>query len=100
MATLKHVHIDGLYEFIELGCGIILNVLSAREPVGTPPDDDREILVKSSYVIDVLIGERVHRINLSVHWYWPDGAPQGWWSHREEQRRLGDKRGWYGVNWL
>ena len=100
MATCKYVSNDRLYEFVELGCGIILEILSAREPVGKPPLEGREFLVKSSYVIDVLIEGQVHRINLSVHWYWPDGDPQGWWSHLEVDRRRTERRGWYGVNWL
>ena len=98
------MHVHGqkgrLYEFVELGVGVILEILSSRDQVGDPPEKSVPFVCKASYVIDVLIGERVHRINLSVHWYHPDGSPQGWWSHLEEARRHTAKRGWYGVHWL
>lgn len=90
-----------LYEFVDLGVGMIIEILSSREPVlGNQLITDREFLCKSSYVVDVLVGDQVQRINFSVHYYHPDGEPQGWWSYENPTHRPAGKNGWYGVNWL
>jgi len=98
---VDHVKKGKLYEFVDLGVGMVLEIRSSREPV---LDDkwipDREFLCKGSYVVDVLIGEAVWTLNFSVHWYHPDGAPQGWWSYLDDQGVRTSRIGWYGVNWL
>jgi len=97
----KHVCKGVLYEFVDLGIGMILEVLSSREPIlTTAVITDRAFLCKSSYVVDVLIGEQVHRINFSVHYYHPEGDPTGWWSHIDPPKVSLGTSGWYGVNWL
>ena len=90
-----------LYEFVDLGVGMIIEILSSREPVlGNQMITDRDFLCKSSYVVDVLLGDEVQRINFSVHWYHPDGNPNGWWSYVDQTKRPAGMSGWYGVNWL
>ena len=90
-----------LYEFEELGCGMVLEILSSREPVlGNQLITEREFLCKAAYVVDALVGDDVCRLNVSVHWYHPDGAPTGWWSWEDPQSRVVGKSGWHSVNWL
>ena len=99
--NLEHVKKGRLYEFVDLGIGMVLEIRSSREPVlGSQLHPEREFLCKSSYVVEVLVAENVHLINFSVHWYHPEGAPQGWWSFVDTDKRPGSKNGWYGVNWL
>ena len=96
-----HVRKGVLYEFEELGCGMVLQICASREPVlGNQLISDREFLCKASYVVDVLIGEEVCHLNFSVHWYFPDGPPTGWWSWVDPLQRVAGKSGWHGVKWL
>ena len=96
-----HVKKGMLLEFVDLGVGVILEIRASREPVlGNQLVTDREFLCKGSYVIDVLVGDQTHEINLSVHWYHPDGEPQGWWAYPDDRQRFKRSYGWYGVNWL
>ena len=98
-----HVKKGVLYEFVDLGCGMVLEILSSREPVlNNQLITDREFLCKSSYVVDVLVGDQVQRLNFSVHYYYPDGDPTGWWSYENPASPPAGvrKKGWYGVNWL
>ena len=93
----KHVAVGMLLEFVDLGVGMILEIRASREPIIEEAWVKPERLCKASYVIDVLVGDQTLEINLAVHWYHPDGEPQGWWSWPDDKRR---KNGWYGVNWL
>ena len=96
-----HVKKGKLYEFVDLGVGMVLEICASREPVlDTQVITDRKFLCKSSYVVDVLVGDKTHQINFSVHWYHPDGDPQGWWSWPDDIKNKHGKHGWYGVNWL
>lgn len=95
-----HVKKGMLLEFVDLGVGMVLEIQVAREPKLVDGWVQPERLCKGSYLIDVLVGDQTHEVNLSVHWYHPDGAPQGWWAFPDDVQN--DKRlnGWHGVNWL
>ena len=96
----KYVAVGMLLEFVDLGVGMVLEIRASREPVVDEAWVKPERLCKGSYVIDVLVGDETHEVNLSVHWYHPDGDPQGWWRYPEDDPRHRKKHGWYGVNWL
>jgi len=95
-----HITKGKLLEFDALGVGMVLSVQSSREPVATSQDmsNGRPFLLKASYVVEVLVTDSIHVINVSVHWYHPDGAPQGWWSPRILSRSPAPN--WHAVNWL
>ena len=95
-----HVKKGMLLEFVDLGVGVILEIRAAREPVFGDDRRKHKFLCKSSYVLDVLVGDTPHEINVSVHWYHPAGDPQGWWSYSLDHPKHREKQGWYGVNWL
>ena len=95
-----HVCKGKLLEFVDLGIGVILEIRASREPVIENGMLEPERLCKGSYVIDVLVGDQTHEINLSVHWYHPDGDPQGWWAFPDDVQNGKRRYGWYGVNWL
>ena len=101
LMSIDYVKKGKLYEFVYLGVGMVLEIRSSREPVlRDKPVTDQEFLCKAYYVVDVLVGDVVHLINFSVHWYHPEGTPQGWWSYVDTDKRPGAKNGWYGVFWL
>lgn len=96
-----HVCEGVLYEFVELGFGVVLEILSRREPeLSKHPLKGREFLCKGAYVVDVLVGADIHRIDISVHWYTPGGDPTGWWSYSNPSQRPVGSSGWHAVNWL
>ena len=95
-----HVKKGMLLEFVDLGVGMILEIRASREPVIDEAWVNPERLCKASYVIDVLVGDQTLELNISVHWYHPDGAPQGWWAFPDDSQRFKRRYGWYGVNWL
>ena len=95
-----HVKKGMLIEFVDLGVGMILEIAASREPVFGEDRPKHEFLCKGSYVVHVLIGDETHEVNLSVHWYPPEGDPQGWWSYSLDHPKHREKSGWYGVNWL
>jgi len=100
MSMGDHVKKGMLLEFVDLGIGVILEIRASREPKLDDGWVQPERLCKGSYVIDVLVGDQTHEINLSVHWYHPDGAPQGWWAFPDDVQNGKRRYGWYGVNWL
>ena len=97
-----HVYKGVLLEFVELGCGMVVEVLSSRVPVTMDvPFTEKPKLCKSAYVLEVLVEDRVELINLSVHWYLPHGPPTGWWSYTDtEGRKRRSGGGWRAVYWL
>ena len=95
-----HVREGTLLELVDLGVGMVLQICASREPVFDEAWVKPERLCKGSYVVDVLVGDQTFQINLSVHWYHPDGDPQGWWSWPDDDPMHAAKHGWYGVNWL
>ena len=95
-----HVQKGMLLEFVDLGIGVILEIRAAREPVIGEAWVNPEKLCKGSYIVDVLLGDQTLELNLSVHWYHPNGSPQGWWTFPDDVQNGKRRYGWYGVNWL
>ena len=95
-----HVREGTLLDLADLGVGMVLEIRASREPVFEEGILFGERLCKGSYVIDVLIGDQTLEINLAVHWYHPDGDPQGWWAYPDDNPQWRKTNGWYGVNWL
>lgn len=96
-----HVTKGKLLDLDSLGVGVIIDIKSSREPVvqsQTHQKSQKPFLLKASYVLDVLVEEKLHSINLSVHWYHPAGSPQGWWS--PEILNRSPTPSWHAVTWL
>jgi hypothetical protein len=96
-----HITKGILLDLDSLGVGVIIDIKSSREPVlqnQLHHPDQNPFLLKASYVLDVLVEEKLHSINLSVHWYHPAGSPQGWWSHEILSRS--PTPSWHAVKWL
>ena len=96
-----HVATGKLLDFDGLGVGMVLEIKNSREPVLTETQKQREshrpFLLKASYVLDVLIEDHVHTVSISVHWYHPGGAPQGWWCTNSRELSRSD---WHSIKWL